>query len=353
MILAETQSRRESFDSCLRVSAFLRENLRYAFLIILLSAGTAAAQEVSTSVVLKDLQRPCGIAARPAGTADRYELFIAESGAGRVVRWTNLKPDDIEAVIDGFSAASAERPSLQTGPLSVLFLDPGLVIVGISADDGHGLLRIFELPEHDEVLAANQPRERVSVGPDETACWALARTRANEFVHDRLVSIVRGPKQIGSLYKSRIQAGTLGAMQPFGNEDAEVQPSDVTAVTTSPTGRIVAVAKTGESGGEGSRLLFFNPIEGAVEVAMPLKLPQVIALAYSPTTPNLYAADFSGGIHRIDDTSRPGRPACRAVKIFDAQRPTALAFAPDGALYFTTFGDRSSTGTLEVATGDL
>jgi hypothetical protein len=322
-------------------------------LIILLSAGFAPAQEVSTTVVLKDLQRPCGIAARPAGTADRYELFIAESGAGRVERWSNLKPNEKETVISGFTAQSTERPVLQTGPLSLLFLDPGLLIVGVSPDDGQGLLRIFELPEHDEILSANQPRERVSAGPEETACWALARTRANEFVQDRLVSIVRDPNQVGSLYKSRIQAGTLGDMQPFGNEGAAVQPTNVSAVTTSPTGRIVAVARVGDSDGDGSRLMFFNPIDGTIEVAMPLNLPQVVALAYSPTTSNLYVADFSGGIHRIDDTSQPGRPACRAVKVVEVPRPTALAFAPDGALYVTVFGEASNDGTLQVLTGEL
>ena len=91
---------------------------------------------------------------------------------------------------------------------------------------------------------------------------------------------------------------------------------------------------------------------------MPLELGAVVGLAYSSITGRLYAADFGrgeapGGIYRIDDDSQPGQPACRVVKIADIPRPTALAFAPDGTLYVTTFGDADNSGTLTALTGNL
>ena len=86
---------------------------------------------------------------------------------------------------------------------------------------------------------------------------------------------------------------------------------------------------------------------------MATNLKQLVGLAYSPTSGSLYAADFAGGIHRIDDASEPGRPACRTVKVADVSKPTALAFAPDGALYVVTFGSADDDGTLEVVTGNL
>ena len=106
-------------------------------------------------------------------------------------------------------------------------------------------------------------------------------------------------------------------------------------------------------GDAGGRLAFYNPIDGKVELAMATDLHEFIGLAYSPITGSLYAADFAGGIHRIDDASEPGHPACRTVKVADVSKPTALAFAPDGALYVVTFGSGDDDGTLEVITGEL
>jgi hypothetical protein len=106
------------------------------------------------------------------------------------------------------------------------------------------------------------------------------------------------------------------------------------------------------------RLMFINPIDGAVELELRIELQHIVALAYSPLSGRLYGADFGaaagrGGVYRIDDASAPGKPACRVVKIADLTRPTALAFAPDGALYVTTFGTAESDGSLQVLTGDL
>ena len=85
---------------------------------------TVDAADAATEIVLRNLARPYGLALRPGGTADRYELVIAESGAGRVARWSNLKPNEQRTFISGFATASAERQSLPTGPLAVFFLDP-------------------------------------------------------------------------------------------------------------------------------------------------------------------------------------------------------------------------------------
>jgi len=85
----------------------------------------------------------------------------------------------------------------------------------------------------------------------------------------------------------------------------------------------------------------------------------VVALAYSPSTGGLYAADAAqhmperGGIYRLDDDSEPGRPMCRAVKIAEVRRPTSLVCGPDGAIYVTTLGDADDQGRLLKITGDL
>jgi DNA-binding beta-propeller fold protein YncE len=261
------------------------------------------------------------------------------------VRWSNLKPKQATAVVTGFQTHRAADPLHQTGPLALWFLDPGLLVVGTSRDRGGDLVRAYELPEDDSVLSAEVARDATAPRDEQdgATCFAMTRSRANEFVPDMLVLAIRGANGPGRLMKARVQAGIVGEPRPFGAADAADSPR---AVTVSNSGRILV----GDTSG---RLTFYNPIDGKVELALATDLKQLSGLAYSPTSGSLYAADFAGGIHRIDDASEPGHPACRTVKIADVSQPTALAFTPDGSLYVVTFGSGKSNGTLQVINGDL
>lgn len=335
---------------CLRGFAPWHKSLIAAVLsCIAIWVGAAFAEEATVNTVLGGLHRPCGIAVRTGGTADRFEVFVAESGAGRVVRWSIRAPQDVDAVVTGFKTNTAAEPSQQTGPRVLWFLDPGLLLVGTTRDDDGDLVRAYELPDEDQPLAANAARESSSSRSEQdgATCFAVARTRANENVPDLLILAIRGADGHARLRKARLQAGVVGALTPLAaNDAADDAAASPNAVAITGSGRILVA----DSGG---RLTFYNPIDGTVELAMPTDLKQIVDLAYSPTTGCLYAADFGGGIYRIDDASEPGHPACQAVKIADVSRPTALAFAPDGNLYVTTFGSKDDDGTLTTIAGDL
>ncbi len=346
MILAETQRRRGLTQILLRVFAPLRETYWFVLaLSVVFPLHSTGAETASIATVLTGLHRPCGVVVRPGGTADRYELFVDDNGAGRIVRWSNLKPKQATDVVTGFKMQDAADPFHQTGPLALWFLDPGLLVVGTSRDRGGDLVRAYELPEDDSVLSAEVAPDATSPRDEQdgATCFAMTRSRANEFVPDMLVLAVRGANDPGRLMQARVQAGIVGEPRPFGAADANDSPR---AVSVSISGRILV----GDSSG---RLTFYNPIDGKVELAMPTDLKQLTGLAYSPTSDSLYAADFAGGIHRIDDASEPGHPACRTVQVADVSRPTALAFAPDGALYVVTFGSGDDDGSLVVVSGDL
>ena len=68
------------------------------------------------------------------------------------------------------------------------------------------------------------------------------------------------------------------------------------------------------------------------------------ALTYSTKTGLLYTTDFAwmdakeGGLFRIDDDPNNSGKAVIVTKITSLDKPTAAAFAPDGALYVTVFG---------------
>jgi DNA-binding beta-propeller fold protein YncE len=93
-------------------------------------------------------------------------------------------------------------------------------------------------------------------------------------------------------------------------------------------------------------------------------LHDIAGLAYSPKSGKLYAVDFAwmdskqGGLFRLDVTSSPTGATVKATKIAPLDKPTALAFGADGALYVTVFGTAAEgsdkkPGQLLKITGDL
>ena len=127
-------------------------------------------------------------------------------------------------------------------------------------------------------------------------------------------------------------------------------------MTVSKEGYVV-VACDGVSSAEGSTLAFLSPLDGSVLLQIELELPHVSALAFDPSSGELYAASAAqgGGIYRLDDAGDLGKPACDAVKITGANRPTAMAFSSGGILYVATLGEAESnteaSGTVLEITG--
>jgi DNA-binding beta-propeller fold protein YncE len=362
---AKVQRRKGSDASGLCVIAPWREAipfqqwLRIGALSLAVISGipltAAKAANPATETVLSGLHHPCGIALRPNGTADKYELFIADSGAGRVVAWSNHERAKSTEVITGFAASAVGESATQASPRSLLFIDPGLLAVGGAADGGN-LVQIYELPEEGKTILADaanlgrhtkpvaaQPTSRATSGS--VACTSLARTRANDIVQDALVMVASGGGAPIELLKSRMQAGVLGQPRPFSSLSFANKAESSAAVAATNSGRIVVASD--------HRIAFLNPLDGNVELELSTDLSSPRGLAYSPLTGNLFAADFERGVYRLDDASEPSKPACRAVRIGEISQPTSLAFAPDGALYVTTLGRGDGDGTLQVLTGDL
>ena len=170
--------------------------------------------------MLKDLHRPCGVAVRPGGTAARYEVFVAEAAragscVGRICAEANGRSGD------RFQDAGCRRSVASDRAARAVVSRSGAAGRRDERDSGGDLVRAYELPDDEKVLAAETTSESTSKSDrlDGATCSAMTRSRANEFVPDMLVLAIRDADGHARLMKARVQAGIVGAPQPFGPKD--------------------------------------------------------------------------------------------------------------------------------------
>jgi hypothetical protein len=123
------------------------------------------------------------------------------------------------------------------------------------------------------------------------------------------------------------------------------------AVTVNPKPRsqYLLVGQIGDRGDQRDSVVgYYGPSSGTPALLLKCGLHDIVGLAYSDSG-DLYALDFAwhdaakGGLYRLDATAVDGRESCRPVKIASIERPTSLAFTPDGALFITAFGNRAAS----------
>src|SRR5215204_2599517 len=84
----------------------------------------ADTNSVAVKEVLDRLKNPHGVAVRPEGSGESYEVVIAESGAGRVVKLRSNQPEKRIDVVSGFSTKPASNDSFSSAGIHALqFLD--------------------------------------------------------------------------------------------------------------------------------------------------------------------------------------------------------------------------------------
>ncbi len=91
-------------------------------------------------------------------------------------------------------------------------------------------------------------------------------------------------------------------------------------------------------------LSFYGASDGKPLLNLKTDLFDITSLVYSPKTGQLYALDVAwmapkeGGLFRLDAEGTGKDQTCKAVKRASLDKPTAMAFGPDGTLYITIFG---------------
>jgi hypothetical protein len=323
--------------------------LSFCVLLVLLGVDAAFTAEPTSSAVQKvatGLKNPCSVAVRPDGVADQYEVFVADAGTGKVVKFSPSNPGKSTDVVSGFtipqsSKADHERMGIQ----SLIFLDHMRLLVTGADDDGQPFFQMYELPESETPLSADQHKSDVRLASgkkdDSSVIRALpgiARTQPNEKFGDVVIVPSRADTGSDGLVVIPVRAGMLAepAAVQLTNPGSDLE---IDTITASKSGYIVLAGRANNPEKE-SVLAFVSPLDRRVVMQVPIELGKIVALAYSPKTGNLYAAnspsDKSGGIFRVDAIEKNGTPACKLEKVASVESPAALTFAANGSLYITS-----------------
>lgn len=330
-----------------------------SWLVALAACPKSLAADIAVEKVLTGLHGPCAIAVRPS-SGDPGEVFVAESGAGRVVKLASGKAGDGPEIITGFDAPSAaDEKSGAGGVQSLIFLDHTRLVVAGGDHEGKPFARMYEVGNLDTTLKADESKQSADLPESDEAeairsFHDLARTLPNDKVADALIAAANGERGPAGIWKIAVRANTLGEIAPFGTAKSGSGGTAVGGAAIANPGFVVIAAGTEDAPKNASVLKFMNPVDGRTILQTNTDLQQIVGVAYSPTTGDLFVADGkAGAIYRLDDAGGPGKAACKAVKIADVSQPTALAFAADGSLYVTSLGDDNDNGMLLKITGEL
>jgi hypothetical protein len=322
---------------------------------------------VKTTTVLDGLDNPAAVVNRP-GT---NELFISESGAGQVVRMLTDKPGAATPIVTGFPVAAAPGGlGFQVGPLGIAFLDRVTFAVGSGGlKEGKDVLGIYTLPAADKSLTADDARQKL--GPIQAA---QENSQGQGFFYgvaampSKLFATSRAGNSTGSISRAFVQDtngnGKAMDLEPLIIGKSLTAAGWPTGLTVSKRGELVV----GESGPfdkpHDSSISFYNPKNGKLLLTMRTGLSDIMGLAYCPHSGNLYVIDLAWsdskerGLYRLDATRLDGKMGVKAIKIAPLDKPTALSFSSDGALYVTLLGTakegtKEKPGQLVKITGDL
>lgn len=319
----------------------------------------------TAKTVLNGLDNPCGLAIRPGRDAlGPHELFIAESGAGRVIRITTDQPRDVNEAIVGFPLLSfASIPSIRAGPLGLAFLTrTKLIVTGGQSENGKRDANVYVLPGDNSSMTYNEQDHAVGLRRNgespqiaDAFLWGVATNEAAAFIS------MMSDSAKGRILKADIEKNRLETLRGFSSDKDIAKLTHPGGITFTPSDRpqFLVVADQGSLDTPSDSRLTFQAIgDGRPILNLSTGLHDITGLAYSPSG-QLYAVDCSwndagqGGVYRLDDAYYKGYQVCQAVKVASIPRGVALAFAPDGALYVTALGksENEKDGSVIKITG--
>lgn len=319
-----------------------------SILILWLAAGLpAGAAEPAAKVIAEGLASPCAVAAQP----ESDEIFIAECGAGRVVRIADNKAIE---VIGGFDkAVFGDGPKSESRPWGLCFLDSSTLLVGGgSPADSRELVRAYELPKVGESTRKIEDAKVVISLSAPNEPEGKRHFRAMAATKDAVFLSVQGQDGQGWISRCVREGNKLATFIRYLPAEGPAQPDPPLTLVSSPQGYLLAGQTGAADVPKDSVLNFYHPKNKKRLMHLPTGLFDLTGLAYSEKTGQLYATDVAwmaaeeGGLFQLIAGPPGAEPRLQAKRIAKLDKPTALGFGKDGALYVTVLGSGGSGGEL-------
>lgn len=334
------------------------------FLLVGVNVSTTLADELPNTVVLDGLDNPTAVAVQP----DTGTVFIAESGAGRVVRLSKTG-DSIEPVVIGFSQdEDGNDPTDKIGPLGLAFIDKNtLVIGGGGRPDGEDRIYVVTVPDPgaDPIKANDAPAFEPITATSEDE---LAATSDGDFfsvvvMADQVYTTANGDDQTGWIARGKLDGNKPGGVfERFLATTEKAKVNTPAALTKTPRDELLVGQMGVLDEQKDSLITFYNPADGKILLNLKTDLYDIISLKYGPEKQpydksHLYALDYawsnpqSGRLVRLDAIlNEDGSQEVKSITLASLVHPTSMAFGPDGELYVTLL---SSTDNANQADGKL
>ncbi len=337
---------------------FLGTITTIAVMGILLSATNADEKKgkkakqgnAKTETVVSGLNNPCGVAIQP----ETGVVFVSDSGAGRVVRVVDGKSED---VITGFPKdVYGKGPKYDIGPLGLVFLDKDTLVVGGGGNvDDKELFRVYKVPQAGKSIKADD-----MCGSATLPANANLKAEGNYYgvaaAGNAVYVTCNGDDTKGWVAKAEVSDSGVKFKRYIATKEATEVDAPV-AVAVSPKGQIV-IGQMGEiTVPEDGLLTFYNAKNGKMQRNFEVGLSDITGVAFNPKKKNqIYATDFAwhdtsqGGLFRLVPKKDGDTQTVEAKKVVGLDKPTALAFDKDGALYITVIGDGDGK-LLKISSG--
>jgi DNA-binding beta-propeller fold protein YncE len=313
-----------------------------AFAASITFTWAAVAQEAKVETVVGGLSNPCGVAVQPGTGA----IILTDSATGRVCKVDGGKLIDL--ITGSPKDVYGKGPFYDIGPLGVAFSADGksLIVGDGGYKDGEECVRVFTMPEAGKP-ALNYEKDAAAklgpLGPEGTVLgegnlYALAITPTALYV------TCNGDDTKGWVARATLEGTKFGKLERWLPTKEAVEVDAPVGIAINKQGDVV-VGQCGEvNKPKDSLLSFYSAKTGKLLMNQETGLYDITGLAYSPKTGLLYATDFAwmapteGGLYRLDSAAT----GVKATKIASLDKPTALAFAPDGTLYVTVVGPKKA-----------
>ena len=290
--------------------------------------------------IAEGLDNPTGIAIQPSTedvfVAERPGIvrFVIESGGGttRTVEINDFPTDQY-----------GKGPIYDIGPLGLAFLNEDSLVVGDgSQKDVDEVIRIYRVggdPQSEPIKAADV---MLSLGPLSTTEELKAEGNYYGVVvtEQGIYATANGDDTKGWVVRSLFgNDGLPGKLDRFLATKEAVERDAPVAITVNSDGDLV-IGQMGEINIPGDSLLsIYDASTGKLKANYETGVNDITGLAYD-SAGHLFATDFSwmdppqGALYKLTVSG----DECTATKVFDLDKPTALAFDKHDNLYVSVFG---------------